>query len=68
MPSGSRIRGWGGVICSLARPTGPPPKTDSLINKQLARNPGVPSDGTDTGTWTQLSGGSNLIRLLGAAP
>lgn len=58
----------GAIICSLAVPAGPPPKTDRLVNKQLAQNPGMPGDGVDTGTWTQLSGGSNLIRLLGAAP
>lgn len=33
------------------------PETDGLINKQLALNPGVPGNGTNMGTRTQLSGG-----------
>lgn len=35
----------GGLICWLAMPAGPFPKTDSLINKQRARNPGMPGNG-----------------------
>lgn len=46
-----QVQSWGvggGFIYSLAVPAGPPPKTDSLVNKQLACNPGMPGDGV---TW-----------------